>query len=73
MLIYVDLGSLLGGRFSSKMELVFDEFSSSVFMLIYDDVGSSFWRLFAPRKQKHRERAIFEFFIITPPMYKPWF
>ncbi len=39
MLIYVDLGSLLGGCFGSKTELFVDELSSSVFMLIYVDFG----------------------------------
>ncbi len=39
MLIYVDVGSLLRGRFGSKTELFFDDLSSSVFMLIYIDLG----------------------------------
>ena len=72
MLIYVDLGFLLGGRFGSKTELLFDELSSSVFMLILGGFGSSFGRLFAPRKQKTPRTCDFQVFH-TPPTYKPWF
>ena len=44
MLIYVDLGFPLGCRFGSKTELLCDELSSSVFMLIYVDFGR-IWEL----------------------------
>ena len=37
----------LGGRFGSKTKLVFDEFSSSVFMLIYVDFRR-IWEHFGP-------------------------
>ena len=47
MLMYVDLGSLLGGRFGSQTELVFNEFSSSVFMLMYVDFRRM-WEHFGP-------------------------
>ena len=60
MLIYVDLGSLLGGHFGSNTELFFDEFSSSVFMLIYVDFGRIWeliWETFrSPKRVRGRKR-----------------
>ncbi len=41
-------------------------------MLILGGCGSSFRRLFAPRKQKQTRRCDFRVFQ-TPPAYKPWF
>ena len=67
MLIYVDLGLLLGGRFGLKTELVFDKLSSQVLMLIYVDfrrIWELKWQIFRDKLANIFTNVRFSIFVI---------